>query len=1243
MAETTSYRIGIAVYHALGDVLNLTPVARQLRHDHPEAHIQWFTSKACEPALRHNPDLDEVVIQEGEWADLDAGILSLAESGDFDDFYAPAPYLNYEAAPGGSLWDLYRAAPGLDWTEPVVPVLQLTPEEIQEARAWWDALEPGPRILIECDAHSQQSPWSLTTVDLVHELLGGLNPLYVFTARDLPAEVARIQSLGGRAVHCGLPWRLNAELFNRCDAFLGISSGISALTGSTACRVDVPSVEFVRGEHWSTAGLGRHRRRRFAYSEGRYRAALQALSLELSGAASLPNFESRVVSLGATGRGRERIACPGCGGGRSELLLAPDIGQCSDCGLTYLQERPDPAAMEAYYRKVYAVGEPTAAPSVRVPSSLQELEESPAFLGARREPLVTEALARLEGQAKKVVDVGCGWGALLLGAQKRGLAGTGFEFTEPNVAYGRTALGLDIRSEAFPGAQLPGGSADLVTFVHSLEHVPDPQTYLDKAAHILREGGILAVVVPNIESLGFRGMGEAWPWLERQWHYTHFSRATLRAMAIQAGFEILDCQTRSGDLGPAFPLNLLKRAVPGASEQDLQTRVAGFEAMGLGEEIRLLARRVGPDPARLRPRQNGPRVLWIRTDSIGDAVLANAMLPALAAAYPGLQLTVVCQAFTAPLYEACPHVTDIIAYDRTRALQDEAYRLGIARRIMAVHADQCLHSVHSREALGDIWVHASGAPVRVGFGDDLCNMTQAEHDQLDSIYTQLIPGLEPTALEMDRHAAFLDALSIPHDPLSPQVWLKEADRAEARGALAAQGLTPENTVVLFPGAQYAPRRYSGYGEALRQALPPGFRVVAIGTQAERTLCASQLEGLGGSANLAGELPLRASIALLACVPLAIGAESGLAQACVALGTPHVVVIGGGHFGRFLPYSPLSALVARPLTCYVCNWACPYASAHCITDVAPEILAAAIGATLTGIGDRPRLFVPPPAPGPGKDPEPLDLAPLLDAALVELVQVEPATVLLADLPVLEPVLTVFCGVWHKDPQRQALLLGHRACLARQTVPVRALYVFDGGDLPPAGLDADFLACSRPLALYEAWDLALQSIRTPYVMNLNLDDRLCPDAAARIIEALDQGADLVGGEWRICFSQQETDATPFSHAAESLPFHPEWPPVPGRSVRLGSGSGERGTFGPATAWRMALHRKIPHYPWRFGDDSPVKIIGDALWWQILIESGMRMVRIPSLLGHYFSHPGEQAEFRNPAENEHEKVRRVGLRVL
>ena len=59
--------------------------------------------------------------------------------------------------------------------------------------------------------------------------------------------------------------------------------------------------------------------------------------------------------------------------------------------------------------------------------------------------------------------------------------------------------------------------------------------------------------------------------------------------------------------------------------------------------------------------------------------------------------------------------------------------------------------------------------------------------------------------------------------------------------------------------------------------------------------------------------------------------------------------------------------------------------------------------------------------------------------------------------------------------------------------------------------------------------------------------------------------------------------------------------------------------------------------------MKIIGDALWWQILIESGMRMVRIPSLLGHYFSHPGEQAEFRNPAENEHEKVRRVGLRVL
>lgn len=1239
---SSSPSFGIAVFHALGDVLNLTPVAAQLRVDHPNAHITWFTSDVCAQVLEGNPHVDEVVPMEGAWDDLDARMPELAASRPWTRFIAPAPYLNYDKAPGGSLWDLYHVAPGLDWTIPVVPVLRLSEAERQRAQAWWSALPGGPRILMECEGRSQQSPWSLVSVDLVADALRHLDPLFVVSARMEPQEAARLRALGMRVVFCDLPWRLNAELYNACDAFLGISSGISALTGSTACRDDIPSVEYVRGEHWSTAGLGRHRRRRHCFSEARFKEALEALALDLSGASTEPTFADRIRVLDRPVQGRERIACPGCGVAEAKPVRGGDVVQCIACELVYLRERPDRLALEAYYRKIYAVGEPTAAPSVRLPESLEVLEEDPAFRAARRAPLLMAAMERAAKPLRQVVDVGCGWGGLLLEARDRGLDTIGFELTESNVAFGRSILGLDLRLQPFPESDIPEGSSDVVTFVHSLEHVPDPLTYLEKAAYVLRDGGVLAVVVPNIASLCSTAMGESWPWLERDWHYYHFTPATLRALAIQAGFEVLACTTRAGDLGEGVPLGILQQLSPGMPEERLRAQLSRLEALGHGEEITLLARRMGTFKGRLRPAKTERKILWIRTDSIGDAILSMPMLPRIAQGIPGSCITVVCQAFTAPLYEACPWVADVISYDRSRAISDESYRGGVCRRIAEIGAHLCLHSVHSREALGDLWAQASRAPERIAFGGDLCNMSEEEHLHLDGVYTRLLPGLGTESLELDRHQAFLEGLGIDGKGLAPMLWLTEADREGARKAMECHGLDPTRTLVLFPGAQYAPRRYPHFGEALQGLVAAeGLRVVALGTASERDLCAEQLKGLPGeSVNLAGELPLRVSLALLERSRLAVGAESGLAQACVALGIPHAVVIGGGHFGRFLPYSPLTSLAANPVTCYLCNWQCPHPRPYCITDLPPEVLAAAVSSAFSGSGARPKLFVAS-EDRRNEGPAFLELAPALDASLVELISIP--TRRRIEAPPADPRLTVFCGVWHKDPDRHELLRVHEACLKAQSIPVRRLYVFDGGDLPPAWLESDFVVSSRPLALYEAWDLAVQQVRTPYLMNLNLDDRLSTDAAERVLATLDAGADLVGGDWQICFSRETTDATGPCRPAEAIPFHPDWPPVLDRNVRLGSGTGERGTYGPATAWRASVHQKLPHYPWRFKDGSPVRIIGDAIWWEIVGRAGFRLARLPWIIGHYHSHPDSQAEFRNPAEAEHTKLVQVGVQLL
>src|SRR5688572_24862302 len=52
-------RILLGQLTANGDCVYATILARQLRHDNPDAHITWAVSSQCAGLLRNNPDIDE--------------------------------------------------------------------------------------------------------------------------------------------------------------------------------------------------------------------------------------------------------------------------------------------------------------------------------------------------------------------------------------------------------------------------------------------------------------------------------------------------------------------------------------------------------------------------------------------------------------------------------------------------------------------------------------------------------------------------------------------------------------------------------------------------------------------------------------------------------------------------------------------------------------------------------------------------------------------------------------------------------------------------------------------------------------------------------------------------------------------------------------------------------------------------------------------------------------------------------
>ncbi len=134
-------------------------------------------------------------------------------------------------------------------------------------------------------------------------------------------------------------------------------------------------------------------------------------------------------------------------------------------------------------------------------------------------------------------------------------------------------------------------------------------------------------------------------------------------------------------------------------------------------------------------------------------------------------------------------------------------------------------------------------------------------------------------------------------------------------------------------------------------------MIALGGAEDSAMNLSNLNDAGvRSVNLSGKTTLLQAAAILRRCRLAVGAETALAHIACAVSTPNVVLLGGGHFGRFMPYSALTTVACLPLACYGCDWKCKYDRVHCTWDMDPSVLSAAFSHALDNPGGAyPKVF------------------------------------------------------------------------------------------------------------------------------------------------------------------------------------------------------------------------------------------------------------------------------------------------
>jgi glycosyltransferase involved in cell wall biosynthesis/radical SAM superfamily enzyme YgiQ (UPF0313 family)/ADP-heptose:LPS heptosyltransferase len=344
--------------------------------------------------------------------------------------------------------------------------------------------------------------------------------------------------------------------------------------------------------------------------------------------------------------------------------------------------------------------------------------------------------------------------------------------------------------------------------------------------------------------------------------------------------------------------------------------------------------------------QDVKRILWSRTDSIGDAILASSTLPYLRKGFPAAKITVLCQKHIAELFEHCPFIDSVITIPTEHKWESAAQHADVLQAIKKLQPDLLINSVYSEHVLSD-------PP-----GLEFIPRRFAYRNTSTAAYTDIIATPDGIRSDLSRHSDMLKGLGLGEHTLQPALWTSDADERWADEFFKANGLRKEKTIALFAGARDKIKTYSGYGKAIsRICKSRGFNLLALGSSGDIPLNQQNLNDAGvPSLNLSGKLSLRQSVAIIRRCGFAIGTDTSLAHIACAVATPNVVLMGGGHFGRFHPYSSLTSVVVLPLACFGCEWQCRHSKPHCIQSVAEESIAEAVVQMLDKPSDKPRIFL-----------------------------------------------------------------------------------------------------------------------------------------------------------------------------------------------------------------------------------------------------------------------------------------------
>lgn len=171
------------------------------------------------------------------------------------------------------------------------------------------------------------------------------------------------------------------------------------------------------------------------------------------------------------------------------------------------------------------------------------------------DPKIASVIKKIasDNSYKKILDVGCGTGKLVIHLNKNGFSAYG---CDPYIRETLKMFHIKPKLNKFfinaSATRLPfnNNSFDMVTLVSVIEHLQkkEVEKFLSEAKRVLKKNGYIFIVTPNYDSIWRKFQGKKWFGYSDPTHINFYTPETLAKLLVKYNFKKITFQFKLMDL-----------------------------------------------------------------------------------------------------------------------------------------------------------------------------------------------------------------------------------------------------------------------------------------------------------------------------------------------------------------------------------------------------------------------------------------------------------------------------------------------------------------------------------------------------------------------------------------------------------------------------------------------------------------------------------------------------------------------